>query len=117
NHSLPVLFRPDFIAVLILYDVPVFVLQGFAFVSEIKVKFSVRTGNEGMHAVIVLFAAYALKKDFLPVGLQVSVVVIKYPHIGALRNDDPVLQHTDPDRKSTRLNSSHVKISYAVFCL
>src|SRR5690606_19610647 len=34
----------------------------------------------------------------------------------------PVLQHReDPaalrDRKSTRLNSSHVKISYAVFCL
>src|SRR3989442_4060614 len=24
---------------------------------------------------------------------------------------------TDPDRKSTRLNSSHVRISYAVFCL
>src|SRR5690606_41270028 len=29
-------------------------------------------------------------------------------------------EHVDPDfsdRKSTRLNSSHVKISYAVFCL
>src|SRR5690625_6718047 len=25
--------------------------------------------------------------------------------------------HPDPDRKSTRLNSSHVAISYAVFCL
>src|SRR5690606_40877586 len=25
--------------------------------------------------------------------------------------------HGDRDRKSTRLNSSHVKISYAVFCL
>src|SRR5690606_40782870 len=25
--------------------------------------------------------------------------------------------HGTPDRKSTRLNSSHVKISYAVFCL
>src|SRR5207302_10111087 len=25
--------------------------------------------------------------------------------------------HTHPDRKSTRLNSSHVKSSYAVFCL
>src|SRR5690606_40337613 len=25
--------------------------------------------------------------------------------------------HLDEDRKSTRLNSSHVKISYAVFCL
>src|SRR5690606_40454957 len=27
------------------------------------------------------------------------------------------LQNTSTDRKSTRLNSSHVKISYAVFCL
>src|SRR5690606_22596072 len=29
---------------------------------------------------------------------------------------EPELQF-QPDRKSTRLNSSHVKISYAVFCL
>src|SRR5690606_41764089 len=28
-----------------------------------------------------------------------------------------LLQYLDADRKSTRLNSSHVKISYAVFCL
>src|SRR5207253_9861762 len=28
-----------------------------------------------------------------------------------------VLQHALQDRKSTRLNSSHVAISYAVFCL
>src|SRR5699024_11626059 len=28
-----------------------------------------------------------------------------------------LLAHTDEDRKSTRLNSSHVSISYAVFCL
>src|SRR5271165_1132474 len=27
------------------------------------------------------------------------------------------LRKPNPDRKSTRLNSSHVKISYAVFCL
>src|SRR3712207_7052639 len=27
------------------------------------------------------------------------------------------LQPNDPDRKSTRLNSSHANISYAVFCL
>src|SRR5690606_42158758 len=31
-------------------------------------------------------------------------------------NEGAVLQE-GPDRKSTRLNSSHVKISYAVFCL
>src|SRR5690606_39617028 len=34
-------------------------------------------------------------------------------HDGALTPGVP----TSPDRKSTRLNSSHVKISYAVFCL
>src|SRR5690606_41713225 len=27
-----------------------------------------------------------------------------------------LLKYDGPDRKSTRLNSSHVKISYAVFC-
>src|SRR5699024_7773553 len=30
---------------------------------------------------------------------------------------DLLTQLTDKDRKSTRLNSSHVSISYAVFCL
>src|SRR5439155_5697051 len=42
--------------------------------------------------------------------------------LGADAREDPV-DHADPrfargqDRKSTRLNSSHVAISYAVFCL
>src|SRR5690625_7213004 len=31
--------------------------------------------------------------------------------------DDDVVRFADLDRKSTRLNSSHVAISYAVFCL
>src|SRR3712207_7118708 len=30
---------------------------------------------------------------------------------------DPDCRHTEKDRKSTRLNSSHANISYAVFCL
>src|SRR3712207_7376166 len=29
----------------------------------------------------------------------------------------PLRRHDDQDRKSTRLNSSHANISYAVFCL
>src|SRR5437667_2892784 len=34
------------------------------------------------------------------------------------QNDQPVLFRTiSADRKSTRLNSSHITISYAVFCL
>src|SRR5690606_41901502 len=35
----------------------------------------------------------------------------------ALLDDLQVLETHRRDRKSTRLNSSHVKISYAVFCL
>src|SRR5699024_11590585 len=31
--------------------------------------------------------------------------------------DTPLIVHEPTDRKSTRLNSSHVSISYAVFCL
>src|SRR5690606_39326309 len=38
------------------------------------------------------------------------------PLIGGYHRDDLGRVHLE-DRKSTRLNSSHVKISYAVFCL
>src|SRR5690606_40381594 len=38
--------------------------------------------------------------------------------IGFKKSIEPLLKtHHTQDRKSTRLNSSHVKISYAVFCL
>src|SRR5205807_3479452 len=36
---------------------------------------------------------------------------------GALLRRERDLVHFLPDRKSTRLNSSHLVISYAVFCL
>src|SRR5690606_39881342 len=36
--------------------------------------------------------------------------------IQLFNNDDTSALHIEKDRKSTRLNSSHVKISYAVFC-
>src|SRR5690606_41190450 len=34
-----------------------------------------------------------------------------------VKNDGDLIPEEEIDRKSTRLNSSHVKISYAVFCL
>src|SRR5690349_23654478 len=37
--------------------------------------------------------------------------------IGALEDYLESFDGVTPDRKSTRLNSSHVEISYAVFCL
>src|SRR3712207_7604199 len=45
---------------------------------------------------------------------QADHLAIDLDHHRAL--DAPVLQHP-ADRKSTRLNSSHANISYAVFCL
>src|SRR5699024_11490566 len=50
-----------------------------------------------------------LGRDFeLLIVLAVLFVVVR---IG-----DALCHHTSGDRKSTRLNSSHVSISYAVFC-
>src|SRR5690606_40409244 len=55
--------------------------------------------------------AYAVyqKKD--------SVLYITFKNQTALTYDAAEEIVQDRDRKSTRLNSSHVKISYAVFCL
>src|SRR5690606_39038465 len=54
-----------------------------------------------------------INKAFEDAGMstRVSVSGLKKHEVESL------IQETKADRKSTRLNSSHVKISYAVFCL
>src|SRR5690349_22069796 len=47
--------------------------------------------------------------DQMPVSRHAVVTRV----LAHRRNDDAIFE----DRKSTRLNSSHVEISYAVFCL
>src|SRR3712207_8783979 len=37
--------------------------------------------------------------------------------VADVAEDEPLLEQEVEDRKSTRLNSSHANISYAVFCL
>src|SRR6266498_4451349 len=54
-----------------------------------------------------LFRSKCIKPDFLPL---LEVAESAKPLAGTVR-------FTHLDRKSTRLNSSHVRISYAVFCL
>src|SRR5690606_41503373 len=44
-------------------------------------------------------------------------VVVPSDYMVEIMIAEGLLQELDKDRKSTRLNSSHVKISYAVFCL
>src|SRR5690554_7551742 len=46
-------------------------------------------------------------------AVRSSIIQTSSTHIGKTDN----LEETFQDRKSTRLNSSHVRISYAVFCL
>src|SRR5690625_7049364 len=67
---------------------------------------------------------YALPlHDALPILPRPDTLVVTgelvFNHsLGAIaRKDLPLNTYEDLDRKSTRLNSSHVAISYAVFCL
>src|SRR5690554_7373789 len=57
-------------------------------------------------------------------GVTVPVDRLRVAHEGERRGEDRLLalvravrDGEEVDRKSTRLNSSHVRISYAVFCL
>src|SRR5256886_9273065 len=67
----------------------------------------VQTGVEGERRDIV-----ALPRLQIEPG-QVSVLPAGVNRVRIIRGD----LHPHPDRKSTRLNSSHSQISYAVFCL
>src|SRR3712207_7674760 len=52
-----------------------------------------------------------------PVTLDIPCIFI-LPHLGQCVSKDSTFEpHSLQDRKSTRLNSSHANISYAVFCL
>src|SRR5438876_9097173 len=58
-------------------------------------------------------AAQSLEALGIPDGLAVQ----RLRDHAVLREGAPGLYFVDLDRKSTRLNSSHPSISYAVFCL
>src|SRR5690625_5514450 len=77
------------------------------------------------------FKKHGVKLTYTPIFIQVLARLLRqFPHLNASVQDDNVIlkkyvnigvatalpDHT-LDRKSTRLNSSHVAISYAVFCL
>src|SRR5690606_39862758 len=58
---------------------------------------------------------FALTRHLDRLALSAKRMGLPEPDLGAIA--DGVRQCLERDRKSTRLNSSHVKISYAVFCL
>src|SRR5258708_15319767 len=63
-----------------------------------------------------------IKAQYLSaIGHKVSLISLKVnkiqPYFDSFRHDNPIKIGLYLDRKSTRLNSSHQIISYAVFCL
>src|SRR5437868_13067318 len=55
--------------------------------------------------------------DALPISLAESMMMLHEEVRASLRSRSATSNPSSLDRKSTRLNSSHVSISYAVFCL
>src|SRR5256885_10972521 len=63
-----------------------------------------------------VFAILKRKGFRIEIGFAESLLL--RPEVLSVKHDLYILKsHTDRDRKSTRLNSSHLVISYAVFCL
>src|SRR5690554_1987165 len=50
-------------------------------------------------------------------GVEEAAKELLIPMTGRMIHEKSGKTFLSPDRKSTRLNSSHVRISYAVFCL
>src|SRR2546430_5484842 len=68
----------------------------------------------GTRLRIAVFDKTSLAPSFRPIALSYASRLI-LERIGAWQTATPI--ETIQDRKSTRLNSSHSQISYAVFCL
>src|SRR5436190_2266926 len=69
---------------------------------------------------LTLFPYTTLFRSFGDPGTraaQTARVPQRRPHAGHGERDGETRQSPPEDRKSTRLNSSHTVISYAVFCL
>src|SRR5690554_7172028 len=82
-------------------------------------EYIINSGGKRIRPLLVILTAKAFNQcDERAVKLA---TVIEFLHTATLLHDDVVdtsdLRRGNPDRKSTRLNSSHVRISYAVFCL
>src|SRR5690606_40503794 len=80
-----------------------------------------RLSGSGRAGAAVKADAYGLGVDnVVPVLREAGAeqfFVAHWSEVPALLRHVPPSQISVLDRKSTRLNSSHVKISYAVFCL
>src|SRR3989454_2479094 len=78
-----------------------------------NIKNEVIVAHDGVEALDYLFGTGAFAGRSRHAVPQLVLLDLKLPRIDGLE----VLRRLRGDRKSTRLNSSHLVISYAVFCL
>src|SRR5699024_12018768 len=71
--------------------------------------------HEGISELGAVASALAAGSSFATHGEPMVPVYMFYSMFGFQRTGDMLWSMADQDRKSTRLNSSHVSISYAVF--
>src|SRR5256885_8484925 len=70
-----------------------------------------------LDAVLVAVASHVLRTGRLVDVVDAPPAPPIVVEVAARVDDEPAPPVPAPDRKSTRLNSSHLVISYAVFCL
>src|SRR5438270_6106978 len=68
-------------------------------------------------ALIELLGAIAKKRQATPAQIALAWLLARKPWIAPIPGTTKLHRLEEKDRKSTRLNSSHSQISYAVFCL
>src|SRR6266511_1157076 len=73
-----------------------------------------RTFGAACAGIGILVLAPLLSWWLVPI-FAVAAIILGLVDPGMRRSEHP--ERVAADRKSTRMNSSHVKISYAVFCL
>src|SRR5690554_7633238 len=86
------------------YAVPAEMRNKIARGSRVIVPF----GNKRYYTAIIYKIEDTISKELKDIDIK---------EIHSLLNSQPLVNEQQLDRKSTRLNSSHVRISYAVFCL
>src|SRR5207302_2727893 len=79
--------------------------------------FQAEDGIRDFHVTGVQTCALPILSTPSSVSVRAEVRFARVFQSDALRQRHLALSRAAEDRKSTRLNSSHVKISYAVFCL
>src|SRR5690554_7060111 len=83
---------------------------------------SLSKAKSGVHPSVIEVLTTLINKEIYPVilehgGVGASGDLVQLAHLALVLIGEGEVIFKNKDRKSTRLNSSHVRISYAVFCL